>query len=83
MLTQAHLRRKTASAIASRSADLHRSGQYSELAAEAIFYYAPGLKPRVLADQQRRREVVICEFLALFCIPFELVLYVADGLARL
>jgi len=62
MLTQAHLLRKTASTATSRSADLHCSGHYSELAAEAISYYAPGIQPRVLADQQRKREVVIVSF---------------------
>jgi len=62
MLPQAHLLRKTASTITSRSADLHCSGHYCELAAEAISCYVPGLKPRVLADQQRKREVVIVSF---------------------
>jgi len=69
MLTQAHLLRKTASTITSRSADLNCAGHYAELAAEAISYYALGLKSRVLAKQQRRREAVIVRFQRCFASP--------------
>ena len=69
MLTQAHWLRKTASSTTSRSADLNCAGHQFKLVAEAISYYALGLKRRVLADQQRRREAFIVSFQPCFASP--------------